>query len=427
MSVRNHSQSLQNDSGKLNLVVRDEGTANIYSNTKTLRFEPEGCIVYGPGSREITINTASTGGGGVPAGDIVWEKGGVPSSIIPKFSTGVANTAGGINAVAHGSGNSAASLNSYTGGGNTNSVGSGADNGAIIGGNNNTLAITAGNSVILGGATNTVNNLGAIITGTDNFVTGGTTNNVILGGTGLHTATNDTVYACNNLEVGNIGNASGTPVAPTTGKILRISATLTPNGGPGVGWEDGNCGNSTELWFTAADFQMSFSTGATSADPVIAPPQPFLYLGNSDSDPVYIFGVPRSPYSSVVHGVQPQPQGQWLVGQKLLPKGFKVEGEITWYFTPSTTGNIQWVDDLSASINTLTSGSVVESLLATGGPGVNLTPNTASMSVNFPGSGPVAGLGNQSVIIGLFTRGLPVGIVAGEELLISCMVPLVRV
>ena len=117
MSVRNHSQSLQNDSGKLNLVVRDEGTANIYSNTKTLRFEPVGCIEYGPGSREVTINTASVsgGGGGVPAADVVWEAGGVASSIIPKFAT-VANVAGGVNAVAHGSGNNAGGQNSYTGG-----------------------------------------------------------------------------------------------------------------------------------------------------------------------------------------------------------------------------------------------------------------------------------------------------------------------
>ena len=75
MSTRNYSQSLQNDGGKLNLVVKDSGTSNIYANIKTLQIEPEGSLVYGPGSREVTINTAfNTGGAIILPGDIVWRR-----------------------------------------------------------------------------------------------------------------------------------------------------------------------------------------------------------------------------------------------------------------------------------------------------------------------------------------------------------------
>ena len=134
MSVRNHSQSLQNDSGKLNLVVRDEGTANIYSNTKTLRFEPVGCIEYGPGSREITINTASTGGGGgVLPGDVVWEAGTAGTASIRAKNAGTIDAIGN-NAVAHGTDNEANANDSYAGGGSGNTVNTTATNSVVLGG-----------------------------------------------------------------------------------------------------------------------------------------------------------------------------------------------------------------------------------------------------------------------------------------------------
>ena len=120
MSVRNHSQSVQNESGQLNLFTRDEGTSNIYAHTRTLRFEPEGCLVYGPGSREVTINTSFGTGSSVVPGDLLWEPGTGGDSIKAKNAS---TLAAGDRAVAHGFSSNAYDSDCYAGGNRTTAVG----------------------------------------------------------------------------------------------------------------------------------------------------------------------------------------------------------------------------------------------------------------------------------------------------------------
>ena len=283
MSIRNFSQTLQNESGQLDLVARDEGTSNIFYRTRTLRFEPQGCIEYGPGSREVTINTAfNTGGSIIVPGDILWEPGTGTASIRAK-NAGAHITAGGTNAVSHGLNNKADGEQSYTGGGFSNNVFS-----------------TSDNSVILGGSGNTI---GLPLAGHDN--------SVVLGGTNLITAASDTVYACNNLEVGNRST-------PTTGSIVRISQTLTNS------WEDGNCGNSQYIYFTPNDFYGDNSTR-------------FAITSNSTNGPSGWYANPASSTAAPM-------------ASKLIPKGFKIpETENTEFVAYRVTG-IGTMPDVSVKL-----------------------------------------------------------------------------
>ena len=158
----------------------------------------------------------------------------------------------------------------------------------------------------------------------------------------MHTATNDTVYACNNLEVGNIGNGF-TPVAPTTGKILRISATLTPPGGPGVGWEDGNMGNSTELWFTMCDFKcVEHASGLAAGIPsfsTIMGPRTAVFNEVISYGSTSHLGIIPGNTSGGAAGT-----GAQLIAEKIIPKGFQIADEIAFYFanlpTPANWTNV---------------------------------------------------------------------------------------
>ena len=144
MSNRNNNQSLQNDSGQLNLVIRDEGTSNIYAHAKTLRFEPEGCLTFGPSAREITINTASTSSGG-GGGTTVWEAGSAGTSSIRAKSSGTTDATGDYS-VAHGENNTVSGNKGYVAGGSGNS--STHDNSVIVGGTS--MSSAADNTTYIG-------------------------------------------------------------------------------------------------------------------------------------------------------------------------------------------------------------------------------------------------------------------------------------
>ena len=251
--------SLQNTSGRLNLYVKDEGTSNVYPHIRTLRFEPEGCLNYGPSALEVTANTAfNTGGAIIVPGDILWELGPGTDSIEAKNAGGI--DAGGLNSVAHGLNNRASGPHTYT-----------------AGGHDNRINTTANRSICIGGSANRVNP--------------GHTDTVVVGGTNLITAASDTVYACNHIEVGN-------RTTPTTGSIVRISATGTT-----TSWEDGNCGNSDYIYFTSSDF---IGDNSTQANIRISSNQ---NLSGEPQGPAFI-------YASVA--------GTVFTASKLIPKGFRV-------------------------------------------------------------------------------------------------------
>ena len=139
MSNRNNNQSLQNDSGQLNLVVRDEGTSNIHAHTRTLRFEPEGCLTFGPSGREVTINTEST------VVTTVWEAGPSGTSSIQAKNSGTTEATGDYS-VAHGENNTVSGDKGYVAGGSGNS--STHENSVILGGTS--MASTATNTTYIG-------------------------------------------------------------------------------------------------------------------------------------------------------------------------------------------------------------------------------------------------------------------------------------
>ena len=345
MSVRNHSQSVQNESGQLNLFTRDDGTSNIYAHTRTLRFEPEGCLIYGPGSREVTINTAFAGGGGgggVPAGDVVWEANpGEASSIQPKFAA-PASTATGLNAVSHGGGNQALSSNSYTGGGNTHIITGTSESSAIIGGVVGNIEDSA-KSAIIGGEANRIVNFNR---------------SLIIGGTAHSAAADDTVYIGKHLEVGK------STARDDIGSITRISFPRDSN------WEDGHLGNSGNLYFTPSDF-ITDTNGRTTLiqDSTVGP---FVLTGGG------------------VDGA--------ITAVKILPKGFKVaeDADIEIYVASVVTTPIvpNWVG-VGATTSTIQqqtmapgAGTVVDligspsTFIQTWSGGVSRTNATAETSVS---------------------------------------------
>ena len=341
-------------------------------------MNPEGCLSFGPSGREVTINTASSGGGGgggvVPA-DVLWEVGAGTNSIKAKNSG--SSTATGTQAVAHGNSNDAGGDYSYTGGGNGNEVVAGATNSvviggqsgtittstdagilggntgtitgsfragilggnvnkilsnavngaivggttgtitasnsaAIVGGNTNKIQTTSINSAIVGGSTGTITTAtnAAIIGGSGNSLTSGDNNSVIIGGTNLTATAPNTTYIGKELEVGQ---------ASAIGSIKRVSATAINS------WEDGNCGNSSVLWFTPADFQGYDINGgrpiATALTDTAGPAW----------GPVTRTGT-RGPglYNSLISDGE-------LTAMKLLPKGFQTSDQAIFYFAGAPT------------------------------------------------------------------------------------------
>ena len=389
------NQSLQNDSGKLNVTVRDNGTANIYSNVSTIRFKPEGCLTFGPSGREVTVNTASTGGGGggVSPGDVLWEVGTGTNSI--KAKNAGTNTTAGNRAVSHGNNNKADADDSYTGGGQSNSVNAGATNAAVIGGSGNTVDANSTGAAVIGGATNTVSSnaddsvivggngntvnsdKNAVIAGTTNNVGGGSPENtVIIGGSGnITSGTNNTVLAgmtgltttqastvhVQNLEVGN-----RTTVA--IGGIKRISTVVAES------WEDGNSGNSTELWFTPSELTGVDASGIASA------------TGLTDTTAAgYIPFAPPGPGP----GAWTQLANGFLSSTKLLPKGFHATDQATFYFA----GIPAWCGDVAVYQCDISTNSY-RLLGQLGGP-----PVAAVQVVPFSTSPSATGTGSRMIMI----------------------------
>ena len=309
MSNRNNNQSLQNDSGQLNLVVRDEGTSNIYAHTKTLRFEPEGCLTFGPSGREVTINTASTGGtgGGVVPADVLWEVGTSGTSSIRAKNSGTIDATGDYS-VAHGFNNTVSGNKGYVAGGS---------------GNSSTHE-----------------------------------NSVILGGTSLSSAATNTTYIGKELEVGQ---------ASAIGSIKRVSATALNS------WEDGNCGNSKQLWFTPTEFVGYDIAGAVPAALAISDARLTAWSAINSG----------APFGAVLYDAFEEGQ---LVAMKLLPKGFTTgESGATFYFA----GVPSWVSTLDVYGNDLTTNTY--SLLG------SIAPTLATQTVPFGGA--VTGTGPMTIMV----------------------------
>ena len=347
MSLRNHSQSLQNDSGKLNLVVHDEGTSNIYANTKTLRIEPQGSLRFGPAAREVTINTAfNTGGSIIVPGDILWEVGSAPGTNNIQAKNSGGSTATGTQAVSHGDNNDADGDYSYTGGGSGNTVEAGATGSVILGGSSNSVAT-------------------------------GITRTAVIGGAGI------TGDRASSLFIG-------------TGGITRAST--------GAVWEDGNCGNSEQLWFTPTEFMALGDLGRGLVG------IPMGITDTSGISPATLSGAGSGPGAYHQGGEESQ-----MVAMKLLPKGFQtVEEEPIAYFYFASVGAPAWVSRLqvlTTDLNTNTYTAISLSTAPSGSPSEVLLTS------------PVIGMGRTTIVVIIDQS----EVISAREALLGVSVPIMRV
>ena len=355
MSVRNHSQSLQNEYGQLDLVVRDSGTANICSRVQTIRFEPEGSILnYGPNTRELTINVNAAGGGsGEPVTNVLWRVGTTGTdNIRAKYATPNPNATGDY-AVAHGQSSTAGGANSYAGGNGVTTTGDNTE----ISGLTNTITGTSTNSSIVTGTENDISDArgASIIGGSDNEVASSHHNTLIVGCTTLTSTSANTVYT-SFLEVGQTS---------TIGSIQRIS--LSSNN-----WADGNCGNDSFIYFTPNDFKLVESSRGN-------------VIGTLPDASTCVTGTVTIGADNMVVTNQSSVNDSEHVAIKMIPKGFQVDNTLSVIYTQYTNPapvdvpfplfQVYYMDNTNGALAALTPATVPTGAVTTIAPNATATGN----------------------------------------------------
>ena len=364
--------NIQNQSGRLNLYVKDTGTSNVYPHIRTLRFDPEGSVTRGPSGQEVTIDTNFAGGGAAQYSDVLWKVGSAGTdNICAKYAPGC--DAIGNYAVAHGQSSVASGLDSYAGGNTCIAE----DVATHVTGKDNRVIAPSLHSTIVAGSSNEISetNNAAIIGGEGNKLLSGSDNSIILGGHYVGVPPNSTqanvTYVGKHLEVG-----KANPLPVTVQSIKRVSAIAANS------WEDGECGSSSDMWFLPGDFRLSNTrTGIIGETTGICTTRPSTIISSGGANPCIVYSDPGAGLTA----------GQY-VAMKMIPKGFQVIDAVLFNFVavPSWCGPVG-PESLGVYETNLSTGAITQ--IGT----VPLAPAAANEVV--PLTLPAEGTGDTAVIV----------------------------